>query len=179
MKNILLLAIITLSLSSCSQLTYFTSDIYERYSWTEQELQSIQFYLSDEIVLQRRLSKGTKEIIDGDVKIVNGERVEIIKIPKGTPGVIEFLPDKERIAVKFEEGSEKYLMFGANPKLDDRYMLLATEWKRHSGIVHYNGKKYRTQSNSQLAALMIDLKKVTDRDVKVRTAKGVRVGTDN
>ena len=175
MKNLLLLVTIILSMTACSRLTYFTSDLYDRYNWSEDELQRIQFYLSDEIVLQRRLTKGTKEIIAGDVKIVDGERVEIVKIPKGTPGVVEYMPDKKRMAIKFEEGEENNLMFGPNPKMDDRFMLLASEWRRNSGIVHYNGKKFRTKAGSQLAALMIDLKKVTQRDTKVRTAKGVKV----
>ena len=149
--------------------------MYDRYDWTEDELSRIQFYLSDDVVLKRELVSGTKEIINGDVKIIDGKQVEVITIPKGTPGVLEFTPDKKRMAVRFEEGGERYLMFGPNPKYGGKYMLLASEWTRYSGKVTYEGSTYRTENNSQLAALMIDLKKLGKTDVDARTAGGVKI----
>lgn len=163
------------SFSSCSNLSPFTQSMYEKYDWTEDELQRIQFYSSDDIVLKRELTSGSKEIINGDVKIIDGKRIEVIKIEKGTPGILEFTPDKKRMAVRFEEGGDRYLMFGPNPKYGGRYMLLASEWTRYSGKVTYEGQTYRTESNSQLAALMIDLKKLGKTDVDARTAQGVKV----
>ncbi len=150
--------------------------MYDQYNWSEEELKRIQFYLSDDIVLKRQLTSGTQEIINGDVKIINGKEVEVVTIPKGTPGVMEFTPDKKRFAIRFEEGGDRYLMFGPNPKYSGRYMLLASEWSRASGKVTYEGNTYRTENNSQLAGLMIDLKKLGKTDVKSRTADGVRVG---
>lgn len=163
-------------LASCSNLSPFTKSMYERYQWTEDELQRIQFYLSDPIVLRRELQGGTKEIINGDVKIIDGKEVEVITIPKGTPGILEFSPDKKRMAIRFEEGGDRYLMFGPNPKYSGKYMLLASEWNRASGKVTYEGNTYRAVDNSQLATLMIDLKKLGKTDVKSRRADGVRVG---
>ena len=128
---ILFFALVTLA--SCSNLSPFTKSMYDKYQWSENELRRIQFYLSDDIVLKRQLSTGTKEIVNGDIKIINGKKVEVVTIPKGTPGVMEFTPDKKRIAVRFEEGGERYLMFGPNPKFGGKYMLLASEWSRASG----------------------------------------------
>ena len=149
--------------------------MYDQYNWSEDELQRIQFYLSDDIVLKRELVSGTKEIINGDIKIIDGKKIEVVKIPKGTPGIMEFTQDKKSLAVRFEEGGERYLMFGPNPKYGGRYMLLASEWTRVSGKVHYEGNTYRAQNQSQLATLMIDLKRLGKTDVSARTADGVRV----
>lgn len=163
-------------ISSCNNLSPFTKSMYEKYNWSNEELQRIQFYLSDQVVLRRELSGGTKEIINGDVKIIDGKEVEVITIPKGTPGVLEFSPDKKRFAVRFEEGGERYLMFGPNPKYSGKYMLLASEWSRAAGKVTYEGNTYQAVDNSQLATLMIDLKKLGKTDVRSRRADGVKVG---
>jgi hypothetical protein len=174
MRNVLfVLSIITIS--SCSNLTPFTKSIYDRYDWSEDELQRIQFYLSDDIVLKRELGSGTKEIINGDVKIIDGKEIEVVKIPKGTPGIMEYTRDRNKMAIRFEEGGDRYLMFGPNPKYGGKYMLLASEWTRVSGKVHYEGNIYRAENQSQLATLMIDLKRLGKTDVKSRTADGVRV----
>lgn len=174
MRSLLFLLLIT-TLSSCSNLSPFTKNMYERYNWSHDELQRIQFYLSDDIVLKRQLARGTKEIINGDIKIIDGKEVEVIKIPKGTPGVMEFTKNKKNFAVRFEEGGDRYLMFGPNPKYGGKYMLLASEWTRVSGKVHYEGNVYRAENQSQLATLLIDLKRHGKTAVKSRTADGVRV----
>lgn len=167
---------ITTAVTSCNNLTPFTKSLYESHNWTERDLNRIQFYLSDDIVLRRELTGGQQEIINGDVKIIDGRRVEIVRIPKGTPGVMEFSPDEDdRIAVRFEEGGNRYLMFGPNPKFGGNYMLLASEWTVNSGKVTYEGIAYRTRSNSQLATLMINLKKLGKTDVNSRTAGGVKI----
>jgi len=168
----LFLAII---LSSCNNLSPFTKSMYDEYGWTESDLKRIQFYLSDDVVLRRELSSGKKEIINGDVKIIDGKRVEVVTIPQGTPGVMEFTPDQKRIAVRFEDGGDRFLMFGPNPKYSGRYMLLASEWTRSSGKISYEGNEYMAVNNSQLATLMIDLKKLGKTEVNSRTADGVRV----
>ncbi len=173
--RVLNLLFFVLLLSSCSNLSPFTKSMYQQYDWSNDELQRIQFYLSDDIILKRGLSSGTQEIINGDVKIIDGKRVEVVKIPKGTPGVLEFKPDRQRMAIRFEEGGERYLIFGPNPKYGGKYMLLASEWTRVSGKVHYEGNTYRAEHNSQLATLMIDLKKIGKTEVNSRTADGVRV----
>lgn len=174
MRTLILLSVVII-LASCSNLSPFTKNLYERYDWSNEDLQRIQFYLSDDIILKRQLVGGKQEIINGDVKIIDGKKVEIVKIPKGTPGVFEFMPDQERMAIRFEENSDNFLMFGPNPRYSGRYMLLASEWNRRSGKVHYDGKTYRTEDSSQLATLMIDLKKLGRTEVKSRTARGAKV----
>jgi hypothetical protein len=178
MKKYTMPTLVLLSLvifSSCNSLSYFTQDMQEKYRWSEEELKKIQFYLSRDIVLRRELSDGSADIISGRIKVKDGRRIEEVVIRKGTPGAFVFSPKSERFAVSFEENDDNYLMFGPNPKYSDRYAVLASEWKRNSGEVTYAGKKWRVSSDAAYAALMVDLRKISDYDVKSRVVKGRKV----
>lgn len=174
LKTIPALALLAIMLSSCSPtLSYFTQDLYDQYKWTEPELKRIQFYLSNSIVLRRELSGSKSEIVSGEIKLVDGRKVEEVVIPKGTPGIVLFLPKSDRFAVSFDAKSDdSYLVFGPNPKMSDRYVLLASEWKRRVGVVTYEGKKWKVDNNNAYASLMVDLKKVNKVSVESHKATG-------
>ncbi|MEM1121728.1 MAG: hypothetical protein AAGJ18_14850 [Bacteroidota bacterium] len=163
--------------TSCSpKLSPFSQRLIDQNGWSEDELQQIQFYLSDDIVLKRDFTRGSSEIVSGDMKMVNGREVEQVRIAKGTPGILLFQPKSTRMAVSFESGSDKrYLMFGPNPKRGKNYVLLASDWKNRRGKVRYDGKTYYTDPNSALATLMVDLKKSGRTSVKSRSAKGRKI----
>ena len=167
-----------LMLTSCSsRLTYFTEDLYEEQGWSQEDLKKIQFYISKDIRLKRELTGGSSEIISGKIKVEDGRKIEEVIIPKGTPGAFLFSPKENRFAVTFEaEGDDNYLMFGPSPKYSDRFVLLASDWKRRSGKVSYAGKSWRISSEEAYAALLVDMRKVSKVDVNSRTAKGRRVG---
>lgn len=173
MKN-LILAVMALSmLASCSPtLSPFTDRLENDLRWTEKDMKGIQFYLSDPVVLYREVQKGDVSVREGKIKIRDGRRVEEIVIEAGTPGVYLFSPKKDRLAVAFEGGDDRYLIFGPNKKFGNRYVLMAKDWKRNSGIISYDGKTYRTPSSSARAGLEVDLDKVDETSVKSRTAKG-------
>ena len=174
--NIMAVFALTLLMGSCSpRLTHFTQRLYEESDWTKGELKKIQFYLSDDIVLKRKLSGGSSEIVNGKIKIENGEKIQEVVIPKMTPGVFVFSPKSKRFAVSFEESDAKYLMFGPNPKANGRYVLLASEWNRRMGKVKYDDKNWRVSADDALAGLMVDLKKVRKVEVNSRQAGGRRV----
>ena len=167
-----------LLLSACSpRLTPFTESLYERGDFSEAELKRIQFYVSEDIVLSRELRKGeSPQIEEGKIKLVRGKRIERVVVNQGTPGVLVFKPKDDRFAISFEEDDDAYLMFGPNPKYNDRYALLAKEWKRGFGKVSYKGNLYTVESSSAFATLMVDLRKIGDTDYKSRTARGRTVG---
>lgn len=169
-------AIAALILSSCSpSLSPFTQRLYNENSWTESELKQIQFYLSEDIVLRRGLKGMSSEITSGEIKIKDGRKVEEIVLRRGTPGVILFVPKDNRFAVSFEEGDKKFLMFGPNPKVNDRYVLLASEWKNQRGKVSYGGERYWVDASRGLSSLMVDVSRARNVSVRSRTAKGRRV----
>ncbi|MDX1685196.1 MAG: hypothetical protein R3275_08160 [Saprospiraceae bacterium] len=161
-------------LFSCSpNLTPMTNSIVKDMRWGEDEFRRIQFYLSDDIVLRREVRSGDASIREGKVKLVNGRKIEEIIFEKGTPGVFEFSPDGKDVAISFERGGDnRYLMFGPNPKYNDRYVLLARDWDRRKGQITYDGKTYNTSSESAFASLMIDLERARKSVVESRKARG-------
>ena len=169
---------LTLSLGSCGpSLRFFTEDLRTENNWTDQELQQIQFYLSEDIVLRRQLS-GTQSTIDGgSIRVINGNKVEEIVIRQGTPGVLIKRPKEDRFAVAFEGGNTpRYLMFGPNPKVSGRYVLLASEWENRQGKVTYGSTMYLVGADDSLASLMVDLKRSAQVAIESERASGRRVG---
>lgn len=157
----------------CTQYRPLTSDLVKEYGWGESDLRQMQFYLSEDIVLERVKQGGKTEISDGKVKVIDGKKIDQVVIPAYTPGVLLFTPKSDRIAVSFEDDNdEKFLVFGPNPNYGDRYVLLAAEWQKNKGIVTYNGTKYVTPNNSAFSSLMIDMKQVNQYDKKQHVAKG-------
>ncbi len=171
----LLILLGLIGLSSCSpRLTPFTQDLYYENGWTDNDLEKIQFYLSEDIILRRGVSEGTSTISSGKIKIVNGKKIEETRIRKGTPGVFLFRPKEDRFAISFESGEKRYLIFGPSQRRDGKYTLRAAAWdkSKDQGEVTYNGKKYYTPTKSAYATLMVDLKKIGSSTIKSRTAKG-------
>lgn len=138
----------------------------------------IQFYVSRDIVLTRTIADDEASITEGKIRIINGHKVQQVVIKQGTPGVLVLMPKENRFAISFEENdNEAYLMFGPNPKYFDRYALLAQDWERENGKIHYKGQVYNVDSGSAYASLMVDLKRIganqyETRNVKGRTIKG-------
>ena len=146
-------------MSSCSsELRPFTQRMYDEFNWSENELQQIQFYLSDDITLWRDAGNEESVIKDGKIRVVDGREVEEVKIKKGTPGVVVFSPKENRFAVSFDSEDDNFLMFGPNKKVNGRYVLLAKEWKNKRGKVTYGGNTYNTNTQSAYAALLVDIK---------------------
>ena len=110
-------SILLVLMTACSPtLSPYTQRLHEKYEWKETDLKKVQFYLSDDIVLRRRSESGKAEIQGGEIKIIDGNKYEMIRFKAGTPGVLLFMPKENRMAVSFENGGDdKFLMFGPNP----------------------------------------------------------------
>jgi hypothetical protein len=172
------LFVLALLFSSCApRLTPFTQRLYDDYQWSESELRRIQFYLSQDLVLRREFTGGRSEITGGQIKVVEGRDVEEVIIRAGTPGVFLFSPRSNRFAISFDSrDDERYLMFGPNPKVGNRYALLASNWDRREGVVTYGGQKYQVDGSNAYASLMVDLKKIRSVSTRSYQARGRRVG---
>ncbi len=177
-KYFVLFAGCVLVLSSCSpNLTPFTQKLYEEQNWQESDLKQIQFYVSEDIILQRKYVEGETRIQEGKIRSVNGEKIEELIFPKGTPCIYLFSPKSNRFAISFEQSEPpKFLMFGPNPKFGNRYVLLGKEWDRNMGTISYNESSWYTPSNSAYAGLLVDMKKARSLQKSSRVVKGVRVG---
>ena len=175
MKVKLLLSVAAvISMASCSlPYTYFTKSLYEQEHWSQEDIMRIQFYVSDDILLTRSLGAGETVISEGKIRIKNGERFEQVLIKSGTPGVLVLMPRDDRFAISFEEkDNEAYLMFGPNPKYDDRFALLAQEWENDYGLVHYRDKVYTVDAGSAFSSLMVDLRKEGETKYDTHNAPG-------
>ncbi len=176
-KQLFFFSLLSALFIGCSpRLTPLTQDVMEEYKLGPEELKQIQFYTSQDIVLSRRAESGDLRIKSGKIKIVEGEKVEQVIIPAGTPGVFVFSPKSERIAVSFEKDDRHYLVFGPNPKRGDRYSLLGKKWKRSGGKVTYGDATWWTPVESSYATLLVDLRKARKIKLKQRRIQGRRVG---
>ncbi len=173
-KFLMFLSVIVLGLSSCSKsLTPFTERMNDDNGWTESDLQKIQFYTSEDIVLRRQASTGGSKIENGEIRIKSDRKVDEITIRRGTPGVFLFKIKENRFAVSFEDGGEKkFLVFGPGKNTNGKYVLKAAEWNRNTGKIRYNDRTYITPSRSAYAALMVNLKRARRTSLKSRTAGG-------
>ena len=165
-------------LIGCSpSLSPFTERLKQEQGWQIEELSKIQFYLSEDVILRRQIAAGSSEIISGEIKIVDGRKIEEIFIKEGTPGILVEQPKKNRIGISFEDGfDDRYLMFGPNPKRGGRYVLLASDWDKRKGTITYDGRKYYISlQDGGSAILEVDLKKSTRTKVNSRTAGGRKI----
>lgn len=163
-------------LTSCGpKLSPFTQRLYEEQRWEESDLQRIQFYLSEDVVLQRELRSGNSQIRNGTVRVVNGREVEQVVFRRNTPGVFSFSPKSQRIAISFEDDNDNFLVFGPNPKNGDRYTLLARDWERDSGMITYAGREWRVSSADAYASLLIPLKRLREEERKGRVVGGRKI----
>jgi len=176
--KILLVGFLSLFIfSSCSDnLRYFTEDLYRENNWSTKELQRIQFYVSEDIILTRKLKGENTRISDGKIRVVDGSKVEEVIIERGTPGVFVQSPTRNKFAISFDSADDsKFLMFGPNPKANGKYVLLAKDWDKRWGKITYGNQTYETSNASAYAALMVDIKKAKKISVRSERAKGNRV----
>ena len=175
MRAILYLMIL-LGFTSCSSnLRPFTQRMYDDFNWSDNEIQKIQFYLSDDVRLWRDRGTDYSNIEGGVIKIVDGREIEEVLIPRNTPGVVLFSPKSNRFAVSFDDDDDRFLMFGPNPKMDGRYVLLGKDWGRRQGKITYGGKTFNVDNNSAYASLLVDIDAARKRTYKRQTADGRRV----
>ncbi|MBB4078450.1 hypothetical protein GGR28_001063 [Lewinella aquimaris] len=157
------------------RLSPFTQRLYEDQGWQDEELRRIQFYLSEDVVLQRELRNDRTRIRKGTVSVIDGREVEQIVFKRNTPGVFVFSPKTQRVAISFESDNDNFLVFGPNPKNGNRYTLLAGDWTRNYGTVTYAGREWRVSSADAFASLLIPLKRLREGDTQGRIVGGRRI----
>jgi hypothetical protein len=153
----------------------FTTDIEYETGLNKDQLRNVQFYVSGPIILYRELNNNITEVTRGEIKMKNDKQVEQIVIPPSTPGVV-INGNGERLGVSFEKGSDRYLVFGRNPRQSNAYTLLAKNWRNNEGMVEYDGREYKINTASASTYLVVNMKRFKGLDVSSRTAKGRSVG---
>jgi hypothetical protein len=137
MKYFGILTLFLFAMSCSPTYRYFTKETNDSHKWTTENLSQIQFYISDDIILYRDASTGESYVEGGKIKMIEGRKVEEIIIKRGTKGQYLFSPRADQYAISFDANDDtKYLVFGASPKVDQRYVLLAKEWQKSSWYRH-------------------------------------------
>ncbi|MEP6646020.1 MAG: hypothetical protein ABJC12_02950, partial [Saprospiraceae bacterium] len=126
--------------------------------------------------LSRAINDDETSITEGKIRIINGKKVQQVVIRQGTPGVLVLMPKDDRFGISFEKAdNDAFLMFGPNPKYDDRFALLAQDWERESGKIHYKGQLYTVDAGSAYSSLMVDLKRVGQNQYETKHVQGRKV----
>ncbi len=176
MKRILFFGLIVLFLSSCgTNLKPLTQRMYEEYGWSERDLQSVQFYVSRDIVLEKKAMDNVTSIKEGKIKVTEDRVIEKVVIKRGTPGSLLFMPKQNRLAISFDNDDNKYLIFGASEKNNGKFMLFAKDWDRNRGIMTYDGQTYYTTSSSAMAYLLVDIREAAKMKVSNNVAPGRKI----
>jgi hypothetical protein len=175
MRYLIYLLILSFFASCSAKLTPFSQRLYDEYNWSERELKKIQFYLSEDIALWREAGAEESKIKNGKIRIKDGRKIEEVLFKKGTPGVLVFSPKENRFAISFDKRDEQYLMFGPNPKANNRYVLLGKKWDRRQGEITYDGKIYHTSAENAFATLLVDIDAVKQLTISSKTVEGRKV----
>ena len=169
---ILGLGIITV-LASCQSTIPFTNTVKKQYNLDEAKLKKMQFYVSNDITLQRGERGENSQELDGDGKLVvsSSSTLDEILVDGSTPGVcVKVLPGN-KLAISFFETDDQYLVFG-DPNNRGRYNLMGAEWKSGKGKINFGGKVYYIMPGGASAYLKFEMKKVRDDKKSTKKAKG-------
>jgi hypothetical protein len=178
MKKIIIPFVISsiVLLTSCSPKVPFTQGIRDKYKLSEAELKSIQFYTSDVIVLKRgEMSEKEKDTKEGTLTIKGGNKVEQIIIKPNTPCVVQQVYDGNRISVAFEDGKEKYLVFGSMHSKNGYYLLQLLNGDNNKETINYGEKLYYASRGSDQVFLVLKIKSLNKFELDQKIVKGKKV----
>jgi hypothetical protein len=151
----------------------FTSALVNEQGWGEQELSRIQYYLSDDVVLERQVRENRSDIVHGEIILRDGRRIERLVFRRNTPGVLVRQIGQDKLAISFEPGKDdRFLIFSPNPRRGNAYVLIASNWSNGSGQVSYGANTYFTVPGSGLSSLMVQLKGGRQQQVRTREVGG-------
>lgn len=173
LRSILAISTIAVLVTSCSPKVPFTQEIREQYKLTPEEMKHIQFYISDPVYLRRgSIAQDQKTMDQGKLVVKSGNSVEQVVIKAKTPGAIEQVVDSEKVTVAFEDGADKYLVFGSTGDQYGYYHLLALSWDKSRGKINYGGQTYYSNVGSDQAILMFRMKSLREFIINNQVAKG-------
>ena len=174
MKYLIALSLIV-TMASCAPRHLLDDRIIQTHELTPDELKRIQFYNTRDIVLTRYASvKSEKQTDNGNLEVVSGKQLEQVVIKSYTPGTIIRVIDKHQLAVSFEPGEDRWLVFGRTAN-DPIYRLQAKRWNNGRGVIEYGGQTFYTNTGAGSAALAFRMKSIHSEQRNVTIAKGSKV----
>ncbi len=172
MRLFLFFALIAAVLTSCGPSQVFTENSRAILEKQGIEVINIQFYADKEIIMRRQVESTETSVSNGEIKQIDGERTQEIRIPRGTPGVVEQTADG-KLWVAFEDCEGCALRFIKNSY--DSYQVDADKWLEGKGQIDYDGKQFYMIPPHNDALLMVKKSELYKPEKRSRTVKGVRI----
>jgi len=147
------------ALSACAAgRTPFTQNLRDQYRLEGDDLKKLQFFVSDDVTLQRDFRREEGEISKTHKLVVKeGGYLEEVFIAAGTPGIATEVGPTS-LAVSFEPAGS--LVFASPPSDRDperKYKLSAKEWTDYYGELVYENKVWYAVKGSGRAYLEVGL----------------------
>ncbi len=177
MKKILLGLLTVSLLMSCGSSKYFNEDYRQSIESAGKNIKDVQFYNDGKIVLQRKVNSDDLQTTKGKVKFKRGRYVEIIKIPKNTPGVC-IKDNIKGLIISFEKNDNLNINFLGNKDKsfyrisDDKNWLLTKQVDNR--YIQYGEKRYEVIKGSSVQLKMKDKIKYEKKKDK-RKVKGRKI----
>jgi|GEM_PF-2613865 len=169
-----ILGILGMMLAACSPSHALMES--DRSALTSQgiDIRDVQFYTDMEIIMRRESDNRQTQISNGEIKQKDGLLTEEVRIPRGTPGLVDSVAD-QTIWVSFENRRNSSLRFSKNSY--DLYQLDADEWLEGSGKIDYGGKTFYLTPGYHNALLMVKRRDIYKSEKRGRVAKGRKLDT--
>lgn len=176
------MVVAVLALSSCATKSPFTQEVRQKYKLTDQELKSIQFWVSDDVVLHREVTDNNEVGTDrGTLKVESGRTIEEVIIRAGTPCVVQEVMDDKKLVLSFGEGPSEMLVFGDVAKNGVRfrrghyYTMLAADFHNGRDVVEFDGKKFYVADPGHPVFLLFKMQSIRKLEKTSKTVKGKKL----
>jgi hypothetical protein len=176
------IGLFALTLVACAPRIPFTQEVRQRYGLTEQELKSIQFYVSSDIVLHRDVTDSKEVGTDrGTLKVLSGQTVEEVIIPAGTPCIVQRVVDENRLVLTFGDGPNELLVFGDVSDQGIRfrrgsyYTMLAVDMQDGPDVVEFGGKEFYIADPGHPVFLLFKMQSIREFERHTKTVRGKRL----
>lgn len=150
--SLLFLTALIFGISACVTYSPFTESMLTEFKLDTKNIKSVQFYLSDEILMYRIQEQQALGKQDGAFVKSSGGVSEKIRIKSKTPCVVERIDKDGFFYVRFEEGKDKVLKFRRS---DNNRYYLATEIINNRHQISYGGELYYVNTPSLISFIMV------------------------
>ena len=184
MKKLVLLFAAACLLSGCAEKELLSPGLIDDYQLSAADLRNLQYYVSGEVVLQRRRTTRKAARDEHALKLVKATNVDEIRLTPDTPGVAETVGENV-IKVSFEEGSRftfRCVPPGPAEKAEGRtfadpyYRLVPDGRDAETGRPYciYRGKPYIVVAGHEVC-LKVEREAVSKSKERTRKLKGRRL----
>ena len=120
----------------------FTRDLYNKLKVYNIDIKKVQFFIDQQVTLDRYVDVNKAEIKSGVLKFLNGRTINEIVVPALTPCVVDSI-DTDGFRVSFERGSSNVFKFINNKYSPEFFVFTGTNWKDGSAEVYFDKQIYR------------------------------------